>query len=288
MLLPCAAARMSEWDWAKSYKKFEKYKVEEDDGEIKPQNIEEFLDQSRSQHGDAMMGHYHDHHDERVFFEKPEQEKMRYCERHRVFGNALYEEGMLQKAAEQYQLTMSYYEYCFPDSDEKQAHLDELRNACLCNISLCYYRMGEMRKAIACASKVLAKHPLYGKALYRRAKAHLALDEYDRASEDLTLALSCSPMDKLIMSELEKLRKQKGSALQVEREVAERIMTAPVTYSDLIAGAPAPLAAHNAKTSALHSLTRGVTSGTLGHSALYDNSLPLEPAVPAEIVELMQ
>ena len=49
LLLPCAAARMSEWDWAKSYKKFEKYKVEEDDGEIKPQNIEEFLDQSRSQ-----------------------------------------------------------------------------------------------------------------------------------------------------------------------------------------------------------------------------------------------
>ena len=186
------------------------------------------------------MGHYHDHHEERIFFEKPEDEKLRYCERHRMYGNALYEEGILLKAAEQYHLTLSYYEYCFPDCNEKQAHLDELRNACLCNISLCYYRMKEMRKAIACASKVLAKHPQHVKALYRRAKAHLALDEYDRALEDLTQALSCAPTDKLIMNEMERLRKQKGSALQVEREIAERIMTSPVTYSDLIV-VPKPL-----------------------------------------------
>ena len=126
-----------------------------------------------------------------------------------MYGNALYEEGILLKAAEQYHLTLSYYEYCFPDCNEKQAHLDELRNACLCNISLCYYRMKEMRKAIACASKVLAKHPQHVKALYRRAKAHLALDEYDRALEDLTQALSCAPTDKLIMNEMERLRKQK-------------------------------------------------------------------------------
>ena len=275
---------MAEWDWAKSYEKFDNFKIDEDDGESKPKNMEEFLEQSRSQ-GDQLMGHYHDHREERVFFEKPEQEKMKYCERHRMYGNALYEEGMLQKAAEQYQLTLSYYEYCFPDSDEEQAHLDELRNACLCNISLCYYRMKEMRKAIACASKVLTNHPEYVKALYRRAKAHLALDEYDRASEDLTLALTRAPADKLIVNELEKLRKQKGSALQVERQVAERIMTSTVTYSDLVEGGPAPLATKNASVTALDSLTRNLTAdGTL---ALYDSSLPLEPGMPTEIAKLM-
>ena len=203
-----------------------------------------------------------------------------------MYGNALYEEGILLKAAEQYHLTLSYYEYCFPDCNEKQAHLDELRNACLCNISLCYYRMKEMRKAIACASKVLAKHPQHVKALYRRAKAHLALDEYDRALEDLTQALSCAPTDKLIMNEMERLRKQKGSALQVEREIAERIMTSPVTYSDLIVGTQAPLATKTTHVTALDSLTRNMTAG--GTLALYESSLPLEAVLPIEIAKLMQ
>ena len=35
-------------------------------------------------------------------FERPEHEKMAFCERHRLLGNFLYGEGVLPKAAEQY------------------------------------------------------------------------------------------------------------------------------------------------------------------------------------------
>lgn len=35
-------------------------------------------------------------------FELPEEDKMAFCERHRLLGNFLYGEGVLPKAAEQY------------------------------------------------------------------------------------------------------------------------------------------------------------------------------------------
>jgi hypothetical protein len=35
-------------------------------------------------------------------FEQPEEDKMAFCERHRLLGNFLYDEGVLPKAAEQY------------------------------------------------------------------------------------------------------------------------------------------------------------------------------------------
>jgi hypothetical protein len=40
---------------------------------------------------------------ERKMFNMPEEEKIKFCERHRVLGNYLFEEGLLPKAAEQYQ-----------------------------------------------------------------------------------------------------------------------------------------------------------------------------------------
>ena len=77
---------------------------------------------------------------------------------------------------------------------------------------LCATTVGDAKGHRLCVESFCEASAVW--VLYRRAKAHLALDEHDRASEDLTLALS-QPMDKLIVSELEKLRKQKGSALQV-------------------------------------------------------------------------
>ena len=34
------------------------------------------------------------------------------------------------KAAEQYQVAMSLYEYCFPDTDEDQRALDAIKQTC--------------------------------------------------------------------------------------------------------------------------------------------------------------
>ena len=34
---------MAEWDWAKTYERFQNFKLEDDDEESKPKNMEEFL-----------------------------------------------------------------------------------------------------------------------------------------------------------------------------------------------------------------------------------------------------
>lgn len=126
----------------------------------------------------SFMGHDHDHSVERKLLELTERDKMSFCESHRRKGNYLFLESIFPKAAEQYQLALSYYEYCFPDDDETQIMLDTLRRACLCNISLCYYRMGHWRMALSSASQVIAEDGNNTKALFRRAQAYRALDEY--------------------------------------------------------------------------------------------------------------
>ena len=114
-------------------------------------------------------------------FNLPEEEKIKFCERHRILGNHLFEEGLLPKAAEQYQTVvdnlqekrvihttesgfsmqaLSFYEYCFPEDDAAQHSLDLVRYASLCNISLCYSRMGFLREAEEMATQVITINKL--------------------------------------------------------------------------------------------------------------------------------
>ena len=94
-------------------------------------------------------------------------------------GNSLTMEGFYSKALEHFQIALSYYEYCFPEDEEMQQELDKVHYACLCNISLCYYRMKQWRNAVQAASEVLQEDADNTKALYRRAQAYRALDEYE-------------------------------------------------------------------------------------------------------------
>ena len=58
--------------------------------------------------------HMFEHAKEKKIFEMKEHEKKAFCEKHRAKGNYLFQEGLYPKAAEQYQLALSYYQYCFP------------------------------------------------------------------------------------------------------------------------------------------------------------------------------
>ena len=162
-------------DWTDSYSFWSKWEDSEDASGVQNDNAakENATDASAS-----FMGHDHDHSVERKLLDLSEAERLNFCETHRRKGNYLFLESLFPKAAEQYQLALSYYEYCFPDDDETQAVLDTLRRACLCNISLCYYRMGYWRMALNAASQVLQEDENDVKALFRRAQAYRALDEY--------------------------------------------------------------------------------------------------------------
>ena len=198
-------------DWSKSYQAWSKW----EEVECISEEIEsERKKLSNIEIAEPILGHSHDRTEERKIFEMDEDVKIRFCEKHRAMGNYLFEEGNITKAANQYNLALSYYEYCFPDSEAAQNNLDELRRACLCNISLCYYKLGSLRQAIAVASQVLTEDPTNWKALFRRAQAYRELDEYDRCFADLTAANSIIPQAQgsVIVRELGLLKRQQKNA----------------------------------------------------------------------------
>lgn len=215
------------WDWASSYQRFS---VWEDLDELREQKS---LEEARLQtimERNTNMGHYHDHSEERKLFELPEPDKMSICERHRLLGNAFHDEGCLHKATESYKLALSYYEYCFPESEEQQHKLDVLRYACLCNISLCYRRMRQFRLAVESASKALS---LGGcaeggyrktKAYFRRAQAYCGLDEYANAQADLRAALALAPNDAVLLKELELVGRIKARGAEAEKRLAKSML----------------------------------------------------------------
>jgi hypothetical protein len=165
------------YDWTRSYADWTVY---EDAEELQQSKAQEEAKLAGIISQTDNLGHYHDHSKERAFFELSEQDKFTACEDNRMMGNYLFAEGIFPKAAEHYQIAIAYYEYCFPDDDGAQANLDELRRACLCNISLCYLNMGYLRQAVEAATTVLKEtEGTHGKALFRRAQAYRALDEYE-------------------------------------------------------------------------------------------------------------
>jgi tetratricopeptide (TPR) repeat protein len=208
-------------DWTATYKQWNEW---EDVDELK-----EDLD-TKSEQLDGLTNrpsfrdHRHEHSEERRIFELPEHEKIETCERHRMLGNFLFREGLFGKAAEQYQLAMSMYEYCFPESDGDQQSLDAIRQACTCNISWCYQLMGDGRKAVEMASKVVTENPSNAKAFFRRAQGYRLLDLFDESAADLQRAAGLAPLDGSIAAEAAALKRQRASALRKGKEFGKSML----------------------------------------------------------------
>jgi hypothetical protein len=171
------AKHRKNWDWAKSYESWSQW------DDVEQLNLSKAAEEARVAgilNKQDSLGHYHDHGKEREFYELPETDKMKHCEDNRVMGNYLFMEGAYNRAAEHYKIALAYYEYCFPEDSSIQAELDELRNACLCNVALCYQLLGHLRESVVAASTVLKEmEGCHGKALFRRAQAYRLLDEYE-------------------------------------------------------------------------------------------------------------
>ena len=100
-------------DWTNAYQKWNKWDhVESLHEQVAVES--EKVDSLSNKLSTSLHSHAHDHSEERKLFEMDESKKKSYCERHRAKGNYLFYEGLYPKAAEQYQLALSYYEYCFP------------------------------------------------------------------------------------------------------------------------------------------------------------------------------
>jgi tetratricopeptide (TPR) repeat protein len=221
--LESQASASAKSDWTQSYSYWSQWEDVEElhkAKEVEEENFSKLLSRSAD-----FMGHTHDHAKERNIFYLPEAEKMIICERHRRKGNFLFYEGIYPKAAEQYQIALSYYEYCFPEKEEDQIHIESIRHACLCNISLCCIKMGEYRRAVESASHVIKEDVLNSKAYFRRAQGYRGLEEFALASEDLSKSAELSPLgDREIQRELRALGLQRQLLRKKEQAVAQAML----------------------------------------------------------------
>lgn len=261
-------------EWTKSYEMWSKWE-DLDNLVEKKKNVEQRLESLLSK-GDS-MGHYHDHSEENKIFHKSENEKRKICEFHREKGNFLFQEGLLPKAAEQYQIALSYYEYCFPEDENSEKELNELRHACLCNISLCYYKLEFHRKAVESATLVINENPVHVKALYRRAQAYRALDEYGPAERDIRRACDLAGdgvCARGVVREMALLAETQKRSLRLE-QAAARLMLEQQQIGRGAEQQPADVRCGRRE--------QGAAAGATdrGRYVALDCSLPLEPADPS-------
>lgn len=91
---------------------------------------------------------------ERRVFEMSTTDKLRHCRMFKQLGNMFHREGQYYRAAGQYRKCLVYYEYAFPDTEEEQAELDQLRLESLLNLCACKLKTKQYDEVVEFASQV--------------------------------------------------------------------------------------------------------------------------------------
>jgi tetratricopeptide (TPR) repeat protein len=214
-------------DWTNIYKFCEDYEDIEDLN-MKLKKEEDNLN-SMKQYDDNIMGHAHDHSEERKIFEKPEEEKIKLVEHHYNTGNLLYMEGNWSSAIQDYQLAIAYYEYCFPKDSTIQIKIDNIKLDSICQLASCYSNMGYHKMAVDAFNNSLTTNKACAIGYFRRGISYRYLDEFEKSRSDLIEAMKLfeestdthADYYKLnIMKQLQLLDRQEKNALISEKQLA--------------------------------------------------------------------
>ena len=107
--------------------------------------------------------------------------------------------------------------------DDTKKAFDELLNSILLNSALASIKAGgsqNARTAVSLTTRALNRQLSVtdkGKALYRRALGHLALNDEDQAEQDLVSAKEIVPQDESVEKELTKVRTLKKEKRDKEK-----------------------------------------------------------------------
>eukprot|EP01113_Clastostelium_recurvatum_P019095 TRINITY_DN2250_c0_g1_i2.p1 TRINITY_DN2250_c0_g1~~TRINITY_DN2250_c0_g1_i2.p1 ORF type:complete len:364 (+),score=76.22 TRINITY_DN2250_c0_g1_i2:471-1562(+) len=123
-------------------------------------------------------------------------------------GNQYFKTGDLQKAMFHYHSCLNYLNGLFGLPPAMESKITELKVTVWNNMATVHLKQGKSERAIEKLDKVLAASPQNLKALFRRGKAHLGLNDIDRARTDLTQAQSMAPADAEITRELAMLERK--------------------------------------------------------------------------------
>ena len=135
-------------------------------------------------------------------------EKLAYCRQRRELGKALFQRGQARSSYKQYEKARSVLQ----SMDGREAgggdEKDELDVLMRVNAAACMMRVGDHIAVVELCNGVLAKQPTHAKALYRRAAARMARDEWSDAATDLSTLLASASDGSLDGTTREQVQKQ--------------------------------------------------------------------------------
>ncbi|CAG9765505.1 unnamed protein product [Ceutorhynchus assimilis] len=129
-------------------------------------------------------------------------------------GNVFFYRGQFKDAERKYKKVVRYIDW-FLQQTRSKSFLD-LRNNALLNMTAVSLKLQKNKKALQYCNEILKSSPHNGKAYYRRARARLALKDYDEALRDLKSANRLHPNDRHIKAAFETLKAKKQNYLQKE------------------------------------------------------------------------
>lgn len=177
----------------------------------------------------------HDHTDERQVYKLSTAEKLGACAHFRSQGAVLFRECQWERARTCFEKCLVYLDYTFAATSDEEEECQRVRNAALLNMAVCSLKTSSYRDVINKASLVLNSDPHNAKALYLRGKAHLHLDDFPAARQDVSACAALPEADSQVQRLLAVVQgSDKLHALQMRDFAADVFGSNPSSHQDIL------------------------------------------------------
>jgi tetratricopeptide (TPR) repeat protein len=143
-------------------------------------------------------------------------------------GNEFFREGQLDEASKAYSKALLAVNQAFREAEDEtqlKSLVQEVQIPGLLNLALCYLKLNrDVKNAVVHCTSVLQIEPGNIKALYRRAQAHLSLQDFDLARQDLVTALNLDPANSALKELWADFTRQHQTYQAKSRRIAQAAM----------------------------------------------------------------
>jgi tetratricopeptide (TPR) repeat protein len=138
-------------------------------------------------------------------------------------GNSLFQQGQFKDALAAYHYAKLYVKGLMNLKPEESEAIKAIELSCNLNMAAVYIKFEWWQKAITVASQVLETDASNVKAMFRRGKAHLELNNTEKARVDIVQAIKLSPNDKGLREEYTRLQAKEAAQAQAAKQVFKNV-----------------------------------------------------------------
>lgn len=151
-------------------------------------------------------------------WELTDQERLKIAKEHKEAGSKLFKENKVRQAAMRYSKSVQYLASVDPDIlleveelEEHEKEIASLRTVSWLNLAACQLKLEQYDYVVRNCSKALEIEPGNVKGWYRKAKALLAMKDYESARSDLVKAKELDPSNHAVNDLLKEVDTQESA-----------------------------------------------------------------------------